>query len=212
MLTFKLFLLFLFICYFSSHQPVVLVILYFFLHNFNMINSAYTIFFSKIYKHNEGFKDIISRIAKEKARIDQNEVSLNFAVRKAEEDEAEVEFERRKESQKARYAEAKEKESGLFTVYKLTQDNVISETLTLRDELSEEELSGMTRATSDEEDPEKKLLEPPHGFSDHERETLNILQDMIAISETGQPVNISDATLLARPDVVPIPALQDKAN
>ena len=42
------FLLFIFICYFSSHQPVVLVILYFLLHNFNMSNSAYTIFFLNI--------------------------------------------------------------------------------------------------------------------------------------------------------------------
>src|SRR5690606_2768568 len=98
----------------------------------------------------------------------------------------------------------REAEKGLFTIYKLTQDNVLDESLTLRDDLSEEELSGMTRREDLDDDPDKKLLEYPHKLGPYERETLRILQELIAIGKTGKPVNISEATRTPREKTAPI--------
>jgi hypothetical protein len=102
----------------------------------------------------------------------------------------------------------REDEKGLFTIYKLTQDNVLEEKLVLRDELSEEQLSGMSRggAEKEDEDPEDKLLIYPHKFDPYERETIRILEDLIAIGKTGKPVNISAAKPEVREKTVPIEA------
>ena len=83
---------------------------------------------------------------------------------------------------------------------------MLEEKLTLRDDLSEEQLSGMSRGDAEEEDPEDKLLEYPHKLDPYERETLRILQDLIAIGKTGKPVNISVATREQREKTVPIEA------
>ena len=102
------------------------------------------------------------------------------------------------------FAAIREAEKGLFTIYKLTQDNVLDEKLTLRDDLSEEQLSGMARGAAEDEDPDTKLLEYPHKLGPYQLETLRILQDLIAIGKTGKPVNISEATRAPREKTVPI--------
>ena len=84
----------------------------------------------------------------------------------------------------------------MFTIYKLTQDNVLDEGLTLREDLSDEDLSGF-RGEEKEDDPDVKALQYPHRFDPYERETVRILQDLIAITETGNPVNISEAKTAA---------------
>src|SRR5690606_14643675 len=104
------------------------------------------------------------------------------------------------------FASVREAEKDLFAIYKLTQDNVLDEKLTLRDDLTEEQLSGMSRGNADKEDPELKLLEYPHKLDPYERETLRILQDLVAVGKTGKPVNISEAKLSPRPKTVPIEA------
>lgn len=150
------------------------------------------------------FEYILKDISEEKARIERNTVSLNLRKRKEETAQSEADLEARRKQRIDRFAAIREAEKGLFTIYKLTQDNVLDEKLTLRDDLSEEELSGMTRRDDQDEDPEKKLLEYPHRLGPYERETLRILQDLIAIGKTGKPVNISEATRVAREKTVPI--------
>lgn len=152
------------------------------------------------------FKYILQDISEEKERIEKNTVSLNMAERVAETEKAEAEREARKKAQIDYFAQTREAEKGLFTIYKLTQDNVLDEKLVLRDDLSEEQLSGMTRAEEEDKDPEEKLLEYPHKLSPPERETLRIVQDLIAIKETGKPVNISEAKPEKRPATVPVEA------
>lgn len=154
------------------------------------------------------FAYILKDIATEKERIAKNLVSLNLAVRQEENAAAEREREERKKAQIEYFASLRESEKGLFTVYKLTQDNVLDEKLTLRDDLSDEQLSGMSRgaAEEEEEDPESKLLEYPHKLGPYERETIRILQDLIAIVKTGKPVNFSEAKPEPRPATVPIEA------
>jgi DNA polymerase III alpha subunit len=131
-----------------------------------------------------------------------------FAKRNEETVRAEAEREARKKAQIEYFASVREDEKGLFTIYKLTQDNVLEEKLVLRDELSEEQLSGMSRggAEKEDEDPEDKLLIYPHKFDPYERETIRILEDLIAIGKTGKPVNISEAKPEIREKTVPIEA------
>jgi carboxyl-terminal processing protease len=154
------------------------------------------------------FEYILKDINEEKERIEKNVVSINLAKRQEENAQAERDREARKQAQIDYFASVREAEKGLFTVYKLTQDNVLEENLVLRDELSEEELSGMSRggAEKEDEDPDDKLLEYPHKFDPYERETLRILQDLIAVGKTGKPVNISEAKPEPREKTVPVEA------
>ncbi len=153
------------------------------------------------------FEYILKDIAEERARIERNTVSLNLAKRNEETAKVEAENEARRKRQIEYFASVREAEKGLFTIYKLTQDNVLDEKLVLRDELSEEQLSGMSRgAAEEEENPDDKLLEYPHKLGPYERETLRVLQDLIAVGKTGKPVNISEAKPELREKTVPIQA------
>ena len=160
----------------------------------------------------KNFDYILETIAKEKRRIDENTISINMETREEESEEDEVEREKRKEERIAYFKQVKADEKGLFTVYKLTQDNVLKEGLTLRDDLSLEELSGMSRGNDEDEDENSEDLEYPHKFDPYQRETIHILQDLIAIGETGSPVNISEAKPTQREKLVPIEARSPQAN
>jgi len=150
------------------------------------------------------FEYILKDIAEEKERIERNSISLNLKGRKEETAKSEAEIEERRAKRIEQFAAIREAEKGLFTIYKLTQDNVLDEKLTLRDDLSEEQLSGMARGDDEDDDPDTKLLEYPHKLGPYERETLRILQDLIAIGKTGKPVNISEATRAPREKTVPV--------
>ena len=150
------------------------------------------------------FEYILKDIAEEKERIARNTISLNLQSRKEETTKSETEIEERRKMRIDQFAAIREAEKGLFTIYKLTQDNVLDEKLTLRDDLSEEQLSGMARGDAEDEDPDTKLLEYPHKLGPYQWETLRILQDLIAIGKTGKPVNISEATRAPREKTVPI--------
>lgn len=160
----------------------------------------------------QGFEYILADIAEEKKRIEENRIVLNLEQRKAETRADEEKMEARKAERIERFAEIREKEKDLFTIYKLTQDNVLEEGLTLRDDLSAEDLSGMSRGKKEDEDPEAKALQYPHRFDPYERETVRILQDLIAITETGSPVKISEAKPEPHEKAVPIPDRKTQAN
>lgn len=161
-----------------------------------------------------GFDYILHDIAEEQKRREENRISLNIEQRKAEAEADEADREARKQERIERFARLREEEKDLFTIYKLTQDNVLEEKLVLADELTDEDLSGMSRAGAEEEeeDPEIKALEYPHKLDPYERETLRILQDLIAISKTGSPVNISEAKPQPREKTVPVPVANDQPN
>ena len=160
----------------------------------------------------KNFDYILETIAKEKKRSDENTISITMEPREKEAEEDEVEREKRKEERIAYFKQVKADEKGLFTVYKLTQDNVLEEGLTLRDDLSLEELSGMSRGKDEDDDENSEDLEYPHKFDPYQRETIHILQDLIAIGETGSPVNISEAKPTQREKLVPIEARSPQAN
>lgn len=141
----------------------------------------------------QAFKYVQEDIAAEKKRLAENVISLNKAKRLANYDELDAKRESRKVERIARFAATRKAEDGLITTYTFIQDNVMKKEKTLKGKLSEEELSGMSRGKKkkEEEDPEVKALEYPHLMNPYQRETVRILQDLIAISKTGKPVNIS---------------------
>ncbi len=136
---------------------------------------------------NAEFQYILKDIKRAEKRIEENVVSLNRATREAESEDLKALQDKRKTERIARFAEIREKEKGLFTVYGLTQDNVHDAKLTLRSDLTQEQLSGMT-AAKEEEDPETKALQYPHLFDPLKRETLEILKDYIDIETAGSGV------------------------
>lgn len=143
-------------------------------------------------KDNQDFKYVVEDIADAKRRIDENTVSINRAKREQELKDLEARREVRKQETIERFAKTRESEKGLFTVYALTQDNVHAPGLTLKSDLSLEETSGMIGKKPEEEDPEIKALEYPHTFDPFKRETIHILEDLIAIQAAPQkPVDIS---------------------
>lgn len=142
---------------------------------------------------NQDFLYIEDEINRTKKRIDENLISLNQKKREAEANELEALRDKQIEERKARYARIREEEKGRVTVYALTQDNVDDEKLTLKSDLSTEDTTGMQTAVEEEEDPEAEALEYPHGIDPYVRETLHILKDFIAISQSIKPVGISKA-------------------
>lgn len=161
----------------------------------------------------QGFEYILADIAEERKRIEENSIPLNIEERKARREAEEARAEARKQERIERFARIREEEKDSFTIFKLTQDNVLDEGLTLRDDLSDEELSGMTRGREDENDPEAEALRYPHRFDPYERETVRILQDLISITETGSPVPVEISEASAnREKTSPSPSEKAQAN
>lgn len=154
--------------------------------------------------NDQEFSYIMEDIAEEKMRLKKNQISLNKAERKSEIENNEKENEMRKQERIERYRKMREDEKGLFAVYTITQDNFADRELVKKSEISSEALSGMSQS-KEEVDEEQKLLEYPHLLDPYERETIRVMQDFIAIRETGKPVQMSSvAPPTRRADPVPI--------
>lgn len=140
-------------------------------------------------ENNQEFKYIREDIREAEKRIEENVISINRAVREKEAADLEAKREARKQERIDRFAETREAEKGLFTVYALTQDNVHKKDLVLRDDISLEESSGMMMGNKKKDkDPEAKALEYPHGFDPYKREAINIIEDLIAAQVSEKPI------------------------
>ncbi|NNE94236.1 MAG: carboxy terminal-processing peptidase [Verrucomicrobiales bacterium] len=137
------------------------------------------------------FQYILEDIKFSQDRKKKNTISLNRAQREAEAAKFEQQRNDRKKERIDRFAKIRDEEKDLFTLFTFTQDNVYEKEKTLKSDLSLEELSGMTTGKEKEKDPEQEALKYPHTFDPFERETVHILQDLIAIQQTGKPVHIS---------------------
>ncbi len=132
--------------------------------------------------HDPEFQYVMEDSKRIKERFDKNLVSLNKEERLREAAENKQRLEDRDAERRDRFAKIRETEKGLYTTYKLTLDNVDETTLTLRDDFSKEESSGMIMAGSDSAD---ESLEYPHGFEPVKREALHVLEDLIEINRTN---------------------------
>ena len=92
-----------------------------------------------------GFDYILETIAEEKQRIEENKISLNLEKRKQDAKDNEAEREARKQERIERFARIREEEKGLSRSTSSLRTTFSKEGLTLAKELSDEQLSGMTR-------------------------------------------------------------------
>ncbi|MFV1995418.1 MAG: carboxy terminal-processing peptidase, partial [Verrucomicrobiales bacterium] len=143
---------------------------------------------------NQDFQYVLEDGARLKDRLDKNVMSINKQARIEENETNRLRNEARTAERRKRYAAVEKAEKDLFEVYKLTLDNVDETTLTLRDDFSDEESSGMIMASHDDKDGGEKALVFPHKFDPVKRETLEILSDYVAIErkEAGHTVKISE--------------------
>lgn len=139
------------------------------------------------------FKYIQEDVNEAKKRIEENTLTLNRQQREAEAKQLDEKREARKQERIKRFARMREEEKELFTVYGFTQNNVQEPGLTLQSELANEESSGMMTGMKKDEDPDSKALEYPHGFDPYKRQSVFILQDLITIENSQNPVDISTA-------------------
>ncbi len=142
---------------------------------------------------NPEFQYIISDRDRLKKRIDENQAMINLEARLAEKDENKARQEMRKKERKKRNAALK-KEGGddLYTIYKLTQDNVDLPQLISAEDFSEEDSTGMRMGKSDD-DEEDEDTGFPYDMAPQKIEALNIVQDLIDLSSAGRTAQASDA-------------------
>ncbi|MEO0415792.1 MAG: carboxy terminal-processing peptidase, partial [Verrucomicrobiota bacterium] len=162
--------------------------------------------------NSKDFGYVLQDVAEDKERLDKNEISINKEKRQADASRIDAENKERKAERIDRYASIREAEKDLFTIYTITQDNFTDQELTLKADISEEELRGMTKGNAEEkktakelkEEEEAKKLEYPHTLNPYERETVSIVQDLIAIEKTGKPVAISKVAPAKRAGITPV--------
>ena len=130
------------------------------------------------------FGYIMEDIDRLRQRIEANLVSLNKDERLQELEENRQREEQRKQERQERLESVETDEDGLYQVYRLTLENVEKPDLVSEDDFSDEDSTGMRmgengpragRGTSG--------ADFPHGLEPVKLETLNILRDLIELTE-----------------------------
>lgn len=138
------------------------------------------------------FQWVVEETRRFEERRDRNSLSINRAAREKQIAEQEERADARVEDLKARYAEIREREKGLFTSYSITLDTVNAQDLKLVSELTEQDRTGMqTDAGNTEKSEDEKALEPPHGFREVKREAISILMDLVEIERGSTPAALT---------------------
>lgn len=132
---------------------------------------------------NMDFQYVVEDTNRNRKEQEENLVSLNAATRKELSDTTRERSKKRRVESRERYAKIESAEQEKFAVYEVTLDNVDDEKLSLREDISEEERSGLRVAKDDKKNDAENGGPPkfPHGFDPTKRETLDILVDFIGI-------------------------------
>jgi len=128
------------------------------------------------------FQYVREDMARVKKRIEENSISLNKAKRKAETEENEIRRKARNLERRARFKEVEESDAKTFTIYRLTLDDLDSETLSKVDREDDDERH-MRRAKNDLEDLDD-TPEWPSGLDAFKREGLQVLRDLISLKKS----------------------------
>lgn len=142
---------------------------------------------------NPEFKYITEQAARRKSILEKNTLSLNEAVRLADDTSDEARIFQQKQERKARVAEAT-KVLDPYTVFPLTLDTVGEVTLKTDTEVKknakpEASLSALEDGDEDPKDEEEAF---PHGIEPVKAETLEIVRDLIEL-RTAQPKSTAKA-------------------
>ena len=136
-------------------------------------------------KASKDFAYISEDVAKAKARIRDNKVSLNMAERKKELDEIDQQQQQRNAERKARFAEVQKKDKDQLTFYKLTLDDVEKGGDLRSFDPSAENEQYMRRA-KDETAELDDTPQWPSALDPHKREGVMILNDLVDITRNAR--------------------------
>ncbi len=139
---------------------------------------------------NPEFQYTLEDTARIKEEYDRNEVSLNLEKRLADNEKIRASIKERNAARRVRFAQIEEEEKGKLNVYKLTLDNVEDESLPLAKDFDQSKLSGMIQ-NPEEEDDLDDTPEYPDGFDPMKRETLNVMQDFIDLTNAKKTAQVT---------------------
>jgi carboxyl-terminal processing protease len=139
---------------------------------------------SRIAKEPE-FQYLLDDITRLKSEIDRNTLSLNEKGRLAEIESKKALRKQRTEERKKRIGALGDAQKNQFKVFRLTLDNVDDPALKEESQFSDEQTTGMRMAKEEDAEEEDKI-KFPYDVEPVKLETLRILDDLIALSETGR--------------------------
>lgn len=121
-----------------------------------------------------------------KKQLDENAISLNIEKRRAENEKTRDRTKTRNAKRREVYATMEAEQGEALKVYKLTLDNVDAAGLTLAADFTDEENTGFRLGKDEDEDENPdKTPDYPFDLDPMKRETLHIVDDLLAI--TGRP-------------------------
>lgn len=136
-----------------------------------------------------------------KKQLDDNSISLNIDDRREENEKTRDRTKERNERRRNTYAEIEAEQGESLKVYKLTLDNVDAPGLTLAADFTEEENTGFRLGKEDESDVEEEDEAPnyPFDMDAMKRETLQIMDDLIALTTSPKTASVEPASEANQP-------------
>ena len=132
------------------------------------------------------FQFLLDDISRLKTQIDRNTLSLNEKNRMSEIDANKERRKQRNEERKTRIAALGAAQKNQFKMFRLTLDNVDEPELKAESEFTDEQTTGMRMAKEDDDDAEDDKIKFPYDVEPVKLETLRILDDLIALSDTSR--------------------------
>jgi carboxyl-terminal processing protease len=132
------------------------------------------------------FQFLLDDIARLKTQIDRNALPLNEKNRMSEIDSNKERRKQRNEERKTRIAALGAAQKNQFKMFRLTLDNVDEPELKAESEFTDEQTTGMRMAKEDDDDAEDDKIKFPYDVEPMKLETLRILDDLIALSDTSR--------------------------
>ncbi len=139
-------------------------------------------------RQNLDFQFIAEEVERTKERIEKNETSLSITARRAEIKEAEVRRKNRIKEQNQRYPKMLEEDEQTFKIYRLALDDLNT------DQLPEVDLGVDQYMRKAKEDLEELNDAPeyPSGLDPAKRESLNVLGDLVNLSDGSATEQVSE--------------------
>ncbi|GHC45123.1 tail-specific protease [Roseibacillus persicicus] len=132
-------------------------------------------------KNSTDFKYVVEDVERTKKRIEENTVSLNRSVREKELEESEQRRAARNKERRERFAEIASKDAETLSFFRLTLDDLEREKLEEVDRKRDAEAN--MRVAKDEVADLDDTPEWPSGLDAVKRESINILGDLIELTE-----------------------------
>ena len=136
---------------------------------------------------NQEFTYLKEDMQRVKEQLEKNEISLNKAKRKKENEKMEVRRKTRNKERRIRFAEIEKKDDASLKIYRLSLEDLDSETLPLLDR-DEEDERHMRRAKDDLADLDD-TPEWPSGIDNVKREGLAVIRDLIELQQKSGVVS-----------------------